>query len=133
MVFENGAVLEHSIGDEAFMDSVSPKGRYGVVFEDDGDTGYFYALDTSLADQQILDALQIYDVESVLDRFKPSSFRVVWSNDGMKAGLIINAQYHAVFDFDALRGWCRSGFPPSKGIWSVEGHSWDDRVVELFE
>ena len=133
MVSETHVAQNHLIGNEAFMESVSPIGQHAVVFEDDEDSGYFYALDTSLAGQQILDVLHVYDVKSVLDRFKPSLFRIVWSRDGIKAGLLINNEYHAVFDFDAHRGWCRSGFPPSGSGWSKDGHDWNDQVLRLFE
>ena len=46
-------------GDDAFWESMSPNGRYGVVFEDDGETGYFYGLDTSLQEQPIVVAAHI--------------------------------------------------------------------------
>jgi hypothetical protein len=36
------------IGQETFVGSNSPINDYGVFFEDDGETGYFYGLDTSL-------------------------------------------------------------------------------------
>lgn len=123
----------HNVGEAIFLDSVSPTTKAGVVFEEDGEAGYFYALDTSLKDQQILDALHVYNVEDVIDRFKPSSIRILWSGDGLKAALLINDQFHAVFDFTARQGWCRSGFPPSRGEWSKEGHEWDEDVVDLFD
>jgi hypothetical protein len=72
-------------------------------------------------------------VKSVADKEKPSLVQVVWSEDGLKAALLINNYPHAVFDFGARRGWCRTGFPPPDGKWSITGHDWDDRVVELFK
>ena len=32
-------------GEDLFLDSFSPESSYGVVFEDDGDTAYFYAVE----------------------------------------------------------------------------------------
>ena len=122
-----------TVGENSFIDSVSPKARYGVVFEDDGSTAYFYGLDVSQGGQTILDALQIYNVGSVVDKEKPSLIQVVWSEDGLKAALLINSYPHAVFDFDARRGWCRTGFPPPRETWSREGHEWDDKVMEMFK
>ena len=56
------------VGDETFVASDSPAAEYSVVFEDDGDTGYLYALDTSLSESRILDALHIYNVANVAIR-----------------------------------------------------------------
>jgi hypothetical protein len=56
------------VGTETFVDSVSPQGRYAVVFENDGATGYCYALNTSREGNPIVDALHIYDVKSVVER-----------------------------------------------------------------
>jgi len=120
------------IGEKNVLDSVSPTTTYAVVFEDDGETGYFYGLDTARGEQQILDALHIYNVDSVVDKSKPSVVQAVWSQDGAKAALLINGYPHAAFDFDAKRGWCRTGFPEPRGDWSREGHEWDDTAMDLF-
>lgn len=56
----------------------------------------FYGLDTSRSEgKQILDALHIYNVRSVIDKEKPSRVQIVWSEDRFKAALFINgyAQY----------------------------------------
>ena len=88
------------IGHETLVASKSPITEYGVFFEDDGETGYFYGLDTSRKEgKQILDALHIYNVRSVIDREKPSRMQIAWSEDGLKAALYINGYAHAVFDF----------------------------------
>jgi len=67
------------VGTETFVESVSPRGRYALVFEDDGATGYYYALDTNKEGNPIVDALHIYDVASVVDRKTPSTLQIVWS------------------------------------------------------
>lgn len=126
------ATARLSVGTAPFVDSVSPSGRYGVVFEDDGETGYFYGLDLEGAgDQKILDALHIYNVNNVKDRNKPSLPEVVWTPDGGQAALLINRYPHRVFDFLARRACCRTGFPlPNKDF--TGSHQWDDSVWKPF-
>lgn len=41
---------------------------HSAFFEDDGETGYFYALDLNRSENMILDALHIYNVA---DDFRP--------------------------------------------------------------
>lgn len=50
-------------GEEIFIESISTENRFGVAFEDDGETAYFYAmeLDEAGAGMRILDALHIYE------------------------------------------------------------------------
>ena len=38
------------VGQPLVVDGDSPIGRYATVFEDDGNTGYFYAIDTDVED-----------------------------------------------------------------------------------
>ena len=98
-------------GKEIVVESKSSRGRWGVVFEDDGDTGYFYALDLNeqkAGNNPIQEALHIYDVKSVTDRSRESVAAILWSSDGEKACLLINNYPHAVFDFAAKRGYCRT-------------------------
>ena len=43
----NGFLMQKQIfvaGEDTFVESFSPESSYGVVFEDDGDTAYFYAV-----------------------------------------------------------------------------------------
>lgn len=99
-------------GDETWYGSDAPVGDNSVVFEDDGDTGYFYAVERCGEDLKILDAVQIYAVRNVVDREIPSELDVVWTPGGQQAALYLNGYPHAVFDFNARRGYCRTGFPP---------------------
>jgi hypothetical protein len=121
-----------TVGDPTVVEAPSPCADYGVVFEDDGTTGYLYALDFARTDNPIVDALHIYDVANVTDRDRPSQVQLVWSRDGLKALLAINGYPHAICNFEARRGYCRTGFPPPLG-WSAEGHDWDDNAMRLFE
>ena len=123
------------VGEEITIASDSPITKYAVVFEDDGETGYFYALNTSQEKSPILDALHIYNVGNVVDKNKPSLVQIVWSNDGLKTALWINDYPHAVFDFAAKRGYCRTNFPEFRSSgeeWSSFSKEWSDTALELF-
>ena len=127
------AEQEICVGDPVVVEGESPTPPYVVVFEDDGDTGYFYALDTSRTDNPIVDALHIYDAGAVRDRDVPSMVQIAWSADDLKAVLLINKYPHAIFDFAAQRGYCRSGFPPpADDGWTQHGHEWDEKAEALF-
>lgn len=123
------------VGRETVIEGPAPEGPFATVFEDDGDTGYFYALDGSAKGNRIQDALSIYDVQNVTDRDKLSVVKIGWSKDSQKAVLLINDYPHAVFDFSTRQGFCRTGFPPppSNGVWSRSGHQWTDAVADLFK
>ena len=120
-------------GQEAFLDSKSVSNSFAVVFEDDGTTGYFYALDTANEHHKILDAVLIYTAENVTDKDRSSVARIIWSANGEQAALLINDYPHAVFDFAAKRGYCRTGFPPPSPKRSSEGHGWDDAAMDFFK
>ena len=120
-------------GHEAYLDSKSTVNSFAVVFEDDGTTGYFYALDTAKDGQMILDAVHIYNADSVTDKDRSSVAKIIWSASGEQAALLINEYPHAVFDFAAKRGYCRTGYPPPSPKWSSEGHEWDDAAMKFFE
>ncbi len=116
------------VGAAEMYPSDSPDGRHSVLFEDDGETGYFYALDLTRTSNKVLDAVHIYNVADVLDRNRPSRLEVIWSEDGSKCALLINDFAHAAFDFREHRGYCRTNFPnfdnPQDGSWITADHSW---------
>lgn len=132
MVTTLGAEQTFLVGSDTYVSSKSPENDYGVFFEDDGDTGYFYGMDLSRETDQILDALHIYNVVSVVDKDKPSTARIEWSDDGSKAALFINGYAHAVFDFAGKRGYCRTNFPSPDTKWTSFGHEWSDSALEWF-
>jgi hypothetical protein len=115
----------------------SPTEHFSTVFEDDGETGYFYAHDRRTEEGQILDAVHIYNVSAVLDRQIESVAEIVWSDDGLKSALLINDYPHAVFDFAAKRGYCRNDFPNFRpvvhGEWDTRTHQWDDAVMQFLQ
>jgi hypothetical protein len=106
------------VGEDTYLDSVSPKGTHAVVFEDNEETGYFYAAGTH-PDLQVFDALHVYNVVDVADKGKLCKAQIVWSEDGMKAALLINNYCHAVFDFVNKAGYCRNGFPEPNSEWTL--------------
>jgi hypothetical protein len=121
-------------GEETFYASDSPTSSFSGVFEDDGETGYFYAYDRAAPeDARILDACHIYTVANVVDRDRPSQVEVIWTKNGLKAALLINDYAHAVIDFEARRAFCRSNYPPPTGPWRAEVRDpWDDGVLAAF-
>jgi hypothetical protein len=56
-------------GEDLFLESFSPESRMGVVFEDDGDTAYFYAVEKDEEGNglRVLDALFIYQTDESPD------------------------------------------------------------------
>jgi len=123
------------VGEDTFFDNRSPTSSFGVTFEDDLTTGYFYAINTKPA-IKILDALHIYNVEDVVDKDKPCHIQIVWSENGDLAALLINKYCHAIFDFKNKAGYCRNAFPPSNGKWrstNNERKLTEDMIERLFE
>jgi hypothetical protein len=124
---------EMNIGEANTLESTAPDGVLAAVFEDDGETGYFYAIHESAEGNPLRDALHIYNVEDIADRHKPCNVKVGWSEDNKKCVLLINGYPHGVFDFQNKNGYCRTGFPVAVNAeWSVAGHEWDDKVDEFF-
>ena len=118
------------------VDADSPVGRYATVFEDDGATGCFYAVDTDVEDgNPVQDALLVYAAADVSDAHLASSVEIGWSDDGLKALLLINDQPHAAFDFARRQGWCLTGAPEhgANPAWSKAGKQWSEDVEALFD
>jgi hypothetical protein len=121
------------VGEETTIFGESPQGRFATVFEDNGETGYFYALDGEKAGNKICDAVHIYNVGNVVDKNITSKIEIVWSKNGLVAMLLINDYPHAVFDFSAQRGYSRTNFPPSNKKWTEYEHEWTDEALQLFD
>jgi hypothetical protein len=121
------------VGANTVIQSDAPGRSCAVVFEDDGETAYFYALDLKHAQDPILDAVHIYTVANVTDRYTPSKLSILWSDDASKCALLINGYPHAAFDFAARRGFCRTNFPnspnPADARWQTSNHEWSDDAV----
>lgn len=122
--------VDHRVGTECFVDSVSPSTQFAAVFEEDGETGYFYALDTSLSGQQILHALHVYDVGEGFAEGDEIGLDILWSADGLHSALRGNGQLLAVFDFSSGTGWQRGAVPNTGGAWRTA--PWDSKVESWF-
>lgn len=112
-------------GEDLFAESFSPESPYGVVFEDDGQTAYFYAVekDAEGTGLRVLDALHIRETggenaEPPDPAQPPSKLQIVWSRDWMKCALVIDGLCHALFDFIAHGGYNINEFPPPNELWT---------------
>ena len=123
------------VGQPLVVDADSPIGRYATVFEDDGATGCFYAVDTDVEDgNPVQDALLVYVAADVTDAELASTLEIGWSRDGLKALLLINDQPHAAFDFERRQGWCLTGLPEAavNKAWSKGPRALTEDVEALF-
>jgi hypothetical protein len=116
------------VGEDTFFDSFSPTLPFGVTFEDDLTTCYFYAT-ASEPEFGILDTLHIYNVADVVDKAKPCTIQIAWTDDGTIASLLINNYCHAIFDLENRAGYCRNAFPDCQGEWALIS---DRKLTEEF-
>lgn len=120
-------IKDFTVGTPEVLQSFFEYVPYGVVFEDDGNTGYFYAA----SKDGILDALHIYNVEDVSDKHIPNHVLILWDDACTIAALCINDYIHAVYDFVEQAGYCRNGFPEAAGEWvKVENRVLDDELLD---
>lgn len=124
----------HTVGQQTHFESHSPDGKFAVVFQDDAETGYFYAIDPAAEGNKVQDGVHVYNVAGVADNEKFIHFHVGWSQDSRKSVLMINGVPQAVFDFDAKRGYCHSGYPEPRGDgdWGKHSHAWTEDTAKLF-
>lgn len=120
-----------TVGQDTFVDSTS-KNNLTVIFEDNLETGYFYAVDRN-NDQEVLDALHIYNVADIKDKHRPSVVKILWTEDSSKAFLVINNYCHAVFDFKNKAGYCRNAFPDNNSGWTkISDRKLTDSLLDTF-
>jgi hypothetical protein len=101
----------------------------GVLFEDDGTSGYFYA--TNGDNSEVFDALWVYDRSDDQALQPGAEAFIVWNPARRRAGLFYDERFHAAFDFVAKQGVCREGSSPASSTdWSPSGHTWDDSFTE---
>ena len=127
-----GAESVIKVGVEAVIESDSPDGSRGVVFEDDGETAYFYARDYSQPEHLFVDALHIYNVEGVVDRDRPSDLKIIWTRDFMAAALLLNQRPHVVFHFGDRCGYADRPFPEPDPNSGWRHSQFDLKLIELF-
>lgn len=133
----NGYLLREqafTAGEDTFVESTSEENNYAVVFEDDTDTGYFYAIEVEPGSgrQNILDAVHIYNIEEVPSEYRKGILKIIWSRNWLRCALIINNYCHAVFDFENHGGYCRNEFPPPNSIWTQGDRKLTNEMVAAF-
>ena len=111
-------MLHLTLEDELFLGTPKQVGTHStvhdhlaVMFEDDGQTGYFYALDMRQNEQPIADMLQLYNVDSASNHHEARKLEICWDASGYLALLLINGYPHAVFDFARLVGYNGNKYP----------------------
>jgi hypothetical protein len=117
---------------DTIVDSTAAGGAHSVIFEDDGTTGYFYAVRPG-AELEILDALHVYDVVDVADRHIPVKVQFVWDEAWTAAVLLINGYGHALYDFQRAAGFCRNAFPPATNGQLLKRELTDELIQQYFE
>ncbi len=115
-------------GEDLFIESFASEGRWGVVFEDDGEAAYFYAVekDENGGGLSILDALHIYEGGKGEG---PKPLLIIWAKDWMKCALVIDGYCHAIFDFKAHGGYNINEFPPPNDIWTKGDRKLTDELI----
>jgi hypothetical protein len=116
---------------DTFLDSTAAAGTVGVVFEDDGTTGYFYAMRPG-TEAGILDALHVYDVVDVADRELPATVQIFWDVTETAAVLLIGGYAHALYDFQRMAGFCRNAFPPARDGQNLKRELTDELIEQYF-
>ncbi|GAC1448354.1 MAG: DUF2251 domain-containing protein [Chitinophagaceae bacterium] len=121
-------------GEDTFIESISSENNYAVAFEDDTETGYFYAIELNKEtdEQRILDAVHIYEADHIEPGKRPGIINIIWSTDWLKCALLINNYCHAVFNFSSQGGYCRNEFPPPNDIWTKGNRKLTDEMVADF-
>ena len=87
-----------------YESAIEGAGRFGVVFERDDETAYFYLLDlTKQEGRQIVSAFNAY---SITEMPADTPVAVRWNPLGTTAGLFVRRTLVAIFDVraDALEG-----------------------------
>ncbi len=117
-------------GEGVYQISLAELG-YGLVFEDDGETGYLYVTKPDFTD--IYDAVHIYNRGDSHEPKAGDEVFVVWSSDLKRAGLYYGQAFRAGVDFAKNELRSRTGFPANaKAPW-VGDHSWRDEIVSGLE
>ncbi len=131
----NGYLMQQQtiiLGKDAFVESLSLENNYGVAFESNDETGYFYAIeiDNKTKEQRILDALHIYEIEEISKEKKQIDIKIIWTKDWLKAALILDDECHAIFDFEKHGGYNINEFPPPNSFWTKEERKLTDELIQ---
>jgi hypothetical protein len=117
---------------QVWLASDSATSPFSGVFEADAEGAFFYAYDRSNPGKPILDAVQVYGLQGSASHGDPSKATIIWSSDGLKAGLLVGDVLHAVIDFASRKSYCRSNSPPASGAWGgTQREPWQDSLAAL--
>lgn len=118
-------------GEDLFVENFASEGRYGVVFEDDGEAAYFYAVEKggNGGELSILDALHIHEGGEGGKEGGAKPLLIIWARDWMKCALVIDGYCHALFDFEAHGGYNINEFPPPNAIWTKGDRKLTDELI----
>lgn len=134
----NGYLMQEAdwtAGEDLFIESFAPENAYGVVFEDDGDTAFFYAVEKASGNDElrILDALHIRETDEGSEPLPTAQLKIIWSRDWLKAALVIDGHVHALFDFEAHGGYNINEFPPPNDFWTRGDRTLSNELIrQLF-
>lgn len=125
-------------GEDLFLESFSPENRYGVIFEDDGEAAYFYAVEKDGQGEglRVLDALHIHEEDDPEDDAEeddePADLKIIWSRDWLKCALVLDGFVHALFDFENQGGYNISEFPPPNDFWTQGDRKLTPEIIQRF-
>jgi hypothetical protein len=122
------------IGEPYFTEVHAAENDFVVVFEDDGETGYFYAAENDPTGKglKILDMVYVYDVESIPQEERDVQLSIIWSTDWQKCALILGNTCHAIFDFEHHGGYSLAEFPPPNDIWTQHPRKLTSEMLKEF-
>ncbi|HEV2483130.1 MAG TPA: DUF2251 domain-containing protein [Puia sp.] len=120
-------------GQDLFIESSSPENRYAVIFEDDGEAAYFYAVEKDEQGEglRVLDALHIHEPGDDAPS-SPTDLKLIWSRDWLKCALVLDGFVHALFDFENQGGYNISEFPPPNDFWTRGDRKLTPELIERF-
>lgn len=127
-------------GEDLFIESSSPENRYGVIFEDDGEAAYFYAVEKDEQGEglRVLDALHIHEEDDPEDKDdaqeddEPADLKIIWSRDWLKCALVLDGFVHALFDFENQGGYNINEFPPPNDFWTQGDRKLTPELIQRF-
>lgn len=132
--------LKWTPGQDLFIESSSPENRYGVIFEDDGEAAYFYAVEKDGQGEglRVLDALHIHEEddpeedEGAEEDDEPADLKIIWSRDWLKCALVLDGLVHALFDFENQGGYNVNEFPPPNDFWTKGDRKLTPELIQKF-
>src|SRR5687768_4983642 len=92
-------------GEGCFIQSESAEHAFVVVFEDDNETGYFYAAEKDATGSlSILDMLFVYDAQQVSAKEKKAKLSILWLTNCRRFALIFINTAILFFNFKTKEG-----------------------------